>query len=151
MNSDAMTTPAKPTESRAIRHLVIPSEDEDDMPFETDADKQTPGIDKDTPAPEERERSLSIVEVEPPEEMAEAELSMLFIDRCLLITRTHEPPIDHLQKDWTSLVYAFFNPIPTIQVIDGCHIHEVRCSTRGCKARIRRYLDTKDARSTRNM
>jgi len=108
-------------------------------------------IDKDTPTPEEREWSPSIEEVEPPEETAKTELSMLFIDRCLLITRTHEPPTDRLQKDWTSLVYAFFDPIPTIQVIDGCRIHKFRCSAHGCKARIRRYLDTKDARSTGNM
>jgi len=151
MNSDAMTAPAKPTESRPIRCLVIPSEDEDDVPFEMDADEQTPGVDKDTPVPEEREQSLSIEEVEPPKETAEAELSMLFIDRCLLITRTNEPPTDHLQKDWTSLVYAFFDPIPTIRVIDGRRIHEFRCSACGCKARIRRYLDTKDAHSTGNM
>ncbi|KAF8550525.1 hypothetical protein OG21DRAFT_1384020, partial [Imleria badia] len=56
-----------------------------------------------------------------------------------------------LQKEWISPVYAFFNPTPTIREIDGRHVHEFACSARGCKVNVRRYLDTKDARSTGNM
>ncbi|KIK71781.1 hypothetical protein PAXRUDRAFT_181890 [Paxillus rubicundulus Ve08.2h10] len=57
----------------------------------------------------------------------------------------------HLQKDWTSLVYAFFNLIPTICGIDGRCVHEFACSVCGCKVKVHQYLDTKDARSTGNM
>ncbi|KAF9218605.1 hypothetical protein BS17DRAFT_798524 [Gyrodon lividus] len=56
-----------------------------------------------------------------------------------------------LQKDWTSPVYAFFNPIPTIHEIDGRCVHEFACSARGCKVKVHWYLNTKDARSTGNM
>ncbi|KAF8141796.1 hypothetical protein EV363DRAFT_1150501, partial [Boletus edulis] len=56
-----------------------------------------------------------------------------------------------LQKEWISPVYAFFNPTPTICEIDGHCVHEFACSVHGCKVNVRRYLDTKDARSTGNM
>ena len=59
--------------------------------------------------------------------------------------------IEWLQKEWISPVYAFFNPIPTIREIDGRHVYEFKCQARACKAKIHRYLDTKDARSTGNM
>ncbi|KAF8132937.1 hypothetical protein EV363DRAFT_1295730 [Boletus edulis] len=56
-----------------------------------------------------------------------------------------------LQKEWTSPVYAFFDPIPAIRKINGHHVHEFTCSACGCKVKVRRYLDTLDARSTSNM
>ncbi|KAF8131085.1 hypothetical protein EV363DRAFT_1165668, partial [Boletus edulis] len=56
-----------------------------------------------------------------------------------------------LQKEWTSPVYAFFDPIPAIREINGRRVHEFTCSARGCKVKVRRYLDTLDARSTSNM
>ncbi|KAN0085982.1 hypothetical protein V8E55_007116, partial [Tylopilus felleus] len=56
-----------------------------------------------------------------------------------------------LQKEWISLVYAFFEPMPRIVEIEGRRTHEFKCMACGCKATIRRFLDTKDARSTGNM
>ncbi|KAI6001417.1 hypothetical protein EDD15DRAFT_2158970 [Pisolithus albus] len=58
---------------------------------------------------------------------------------------------EQLQKEWVSPVYAFFGSMPVIKEIDGHRVHEFKCSARGCKVKIRRYLDTKDARSTSNM
>jgi hypothetical protein len=54
-------------------------------------------------------------------------------------------------KEWTSPVYAFFEPTPKVIDIDGRRAHEFKCCARGCKTTIRRYLDKKDARSTGNM
>jgi len=59
--------------------------------------------------------------------------------------------IEQLKKEWISLVYAFFDPIPIIHEIDGRRVHEFKCQARACKAKIHRYLDTKDAQSTGNM
>ncbi|KAF8547965.1 hypothetical protein OG21DRAFT_1489775 [Imleria badia] len=69
-------------------------------------------------------RSPSVVEIENPE------------------SETVEDKLKHLQKDWTSPVYAFFDLEPA---------HEFKCSAQGCKVKIQQYLDTKDARSTGNM
>jgi hypothetical protein len=54
-------------------------------------------------------------------------------------------------KEWTSPVYAFFDPTPRIIEINGRRAHVFTCGARGCKTTIRRYLDKKDARSTGNM
>jgi len=59
--------------------------------------------------------------------------------------------IERLQKEWISPVYAFFDPIPIIREIDGHRVHEFKCQACACKAKIHRYLDTKDAQSTGNM
>ncbi|KAF8549898.1 hypothetical protein OG21DRAFT_1488178 [Imleria badia] len=64
---------------------------------------------------------------------------------------TPKDELAHLQKEWTSPVYAFFDPIPAICEINGHRVHEFTCSARGCKVKVRRYLDTLDARSTSNM
>ena len=58
---------------------------------------------------------------------------------------------EQLQRKWTSPIYQFFDPVPDIRIVDGQRVHEFKCSAHGCKARIRRYLDTKDSRSTGNM
>lgn len=54
-------------------------------------------------------------------------------------------------KDWSSPIYAFFEAEPVIEEKSGRRSHLFRCTGRGCKVTIRRYLDTKDARSTGNM
>ncbi|KAG2346335.1 hypothetical protein BDR05DRAFT_997344 [Suillus weaverae] len=41
-----------------------------------------------------------------------------------------------LMKEWTSPVYAFFNPMPRIIENDGRWAHEFKCSARGCKTTI---------------
>jgi len=54
-------------------------------------------------------------------------------------------------KEWTSPVYAFFDPIPQIVNINDRRAHEFKCQAKGCKAKVRRFLDKGDARSTGNM
>ena len=39
----------------------------------------------------------------------------------------------------------------SIHEINGRCVHEFACSIHGCKVKVHRYLDTKDARSTGNM
>lgn len=56
-----------------------------------------------------------------------------------------------LSKDWISPIYAFFEPFPIIGHNNGRRYHEFKCVAKGCGKRIRRYLDTKDAKSTSNM
>ena len=56
-----------------------------------------------------------------------------------------------MMKEWNSPVYAFFQPIPTIEKVGKQYSHVFKCCARGCKVTIRRYLDTADARSIRNM
>lgn len=51
-------------------------------------------------------------------------------------------------SSWSAAVYAFYNPVPKIEYIDGCRMHTFKCSSPRCKVRIRRYLDTKNALST---
>lgn len=56
-----------------------------------------------------------------------------------------------MKKTWTSCIYAFFHSEPKIEKV-GCRwSHVFKCRGKGCKVTIRRFLDTKDARSTGNM
>jgi hypothetical protein len=63
-------------------------------------------------------------------------------------------PLDRLSKNWVSPIYAFFQPTPSAITVDGCRIHEFKCTATHCKGRgrnarlIRRYLDTSDRNST---
>lgn len=56
-----------------------------------------------------------------------------------------------MMKAWTSPIYAFYEPIPSIEYIDSCRCHVFKCAGRGCKFTSRRYLDTKDKSSTGNL
>lgn len=56
-----------------------------------------------------------------------------------------------MMKDWSSPVYAFFDPMPKIVTIDGCGAHKFKCQAKGCKAKVRHFLDKGDAHSTGNM
>ncbi|KAF8133382.1 hypothetical protein EV363DRAFT_1162111 [Boletus edulis] len=56
-----------------------------------------------------------------------------------------------MMKDWTSPVYAFFQPTPVIEEIGTRRSHVFKCCARDCKVTVRRYLDTTDAHSTGNM
>lgn len=58
---------------------------------------------------------------------------------------------ERLMKDWTSPVYAFSDPTPTIEMNGDRRAHVFKCMSKGCKVKIRRFLDKKDARSTGNM
>ena len=54
-------------------------------------------------------------------------------------------------KHWASPFYAFFQDKPTIEYKKGRRCHVFKCAAQGCKYKLRRYLDTKDATSTGNM
>ncbi|KAK2463721.1 hypothetical protein APHAL10511_004472 [Amanita phalloides] len=60
-----------------------------------------------------------------------------------------------LMKEWTSPVYAFFQPKPKIDVVvvgdDECVSHVFKCWHKQCKVTVCRFLDKKDTRSTSNM
>ncbi|KAG1735952.1 uncharacterized protein EDB91DRAFT_1056014 [Suillus paluster] len=58
---------------------------------------------------------------------------------------------ERLMKDWTSPIYAFFDPTPTIKTKGDQRAHSFKCMAKGCQVKIRRFLDKKDARSTGNM
>ena len=65
--------------------------------------------------------------------------------------------IEQLANDWTSPIYASFEPCPSIEVVDGRCCHEFICLAPHCKGKgtrpciVQWYLDKKDARSTSNM
>ena len=51
-------------------------------------------------------------------------------------------------------MYAFFRPTPLIEHINGRRCHTFICAAAHCKMasnKVRRYLDTKDAKSTSNL
>ncbi|KAG1758017.1 hypothetical protein EDB19DRAFT_1622771, partial [Suillus lakei] len=56
-----------------------------------------------------------------------------------------------LSKEWVSPIYAFFKPFPTIGHKNGWRYYEFQCVAKGCRKRIQRFLDKKDAKSTSNM
>lgn len=66
-------------------------------------------------------------------------------------------PLERLSDDWVSPIYAFFQPTPSIETVDGRRVHEFECSASYCKGRgknpriVRRYLDTSDRNSTGNL
>lgn len=69
--------------------------------------------------------------------------------------------VERLAKDWTAGIYAFFEPRPAIEMIDGPNgrrrCHEFKCNAPHCLGKgrrpriVRRFLDTEDRKSTSNM
>lgn len=62
--------------------------------------------------------------------------------------------LERLQKEWRSPIYAFFHPNPEITYIDNRRAHDFTCNAKDCKGwgknpcLVRRYLDTRDSKST---
>ena len=61
-------------------------------------------------------------------------------------------------KNWSTPIYAFFRPIPTIEHVNNRRAHVFECNAKQCKGKgrndgrnIRRYLGTADAMSTSNL
>ena len=54
-------------------------------------------------------------------------------------------------KDWVSPIYSFFDLTPTIVKEGGQCAQVFKCSRRGCKTVVQRYLDMKDACSSSNL
>jgi hypothetical protein len=66
---------------------------------------------------------------------------------------------DCLLKDWNAPVYAFFDPVPSIDYVGNPaqHAHIFECNAEGCKGKglnqwhIQRYLDMANGKSTSNL
>ena len=59
---------------------------------------------------------------------------------------------ERLAKKWTSPIYAFFEPTPAIEYVNGRRSHIFKCTGRSCKKTVRRFLDNlKDSTSASNM
>ena len=56
-----------------------------------------------------------------------------------------------MKDKWDSTIYAFYEPNPTVEYVNGRRAHSFKCCATRCKQRIHRYLDTKDHSSTSNM
>lgn len=67
--------------------------------------------------------------------------------RCQLILAS----VERLRKKWTSPVYAFYHPDPTIEYIDGRCTHVFLCMAKGCKKTCRCFLDKGNRLSTNNL
>ncbi|KAF9536557.1 hypothetical protein CPC08DRAFT_616632, partial [Agrocybe pediades] len=65
--------------------------------------------------------------------------------------------IERLKQDWSSTMYAFFDPTPDIVYIDGRRVHVFSCNAKRCKGKganprlVNWYLGTKDTSSTSNL
>src|SRR5271163_2001104 len=75
-----------------------------------------------------------------------------YINICIATDKCTE----RLLKDWTSPIYVFFKPTPSIEYIKERHVHVFECSAvhwmgKGNGRHVRRYLDTGDAKSTSNL
>ncbi|KAG6913256.1 hypothetical protein DXG01_008365 [Tephrocybe rancida] len=57
-----------------------------------------------------------------------------------------------MSKKWTSIAYAFYEPIPKI-IYDklGNRGHQFTCAAKGCRYKANRFLNTKDRSSTSNL
>ena len=84
-----------------------------------------------------------------PTETAEAELG-----RCPILLKLKLTLIlERLSNDWTSPIYAFFKPTPSIEYINDRHVHIFECSAKSCRGKengrlVLCYLDTSDCKST---
>jgi hypothetical protein len=54
-------------------------------------------------------------------------------------------------KSWDAPIYTFYDPIPTIEEVDGRRCHTFKCTAVGCKQKIRHFLDKNDKGSTSNL
>ncbi|KAF8621215.1 hypothetical protein AX15_007962 [Amanita polypyramis BW_CC] len=63
--------------------------------------------------------------------------------------------LEHLHHDWTSPIYAFYEPIPQIRSTGEGNLerkfHDFICAKKGCGKHIQHYLDKGDAKSTSNL
>jgi hypothetical protein len=99
---------------------------------------------------------IEVDSAEESEESSEAELGMVL--KVLCNARGHLPKkfLEKLSKDWVSPIYVFFKPTPTIEYIKERRVHVFECTAPNCKGKsngrkVRRYLDTTDAKSTSNL
>ena len=68
----------------------------------------------------------------PEEELGElSTMAMLTILWLLTISISEE----RMAKEWTSPIYGFFKPRPTIEVVEGCRCHEFLCAAPLCQGK----------------
>ncbi|KAG1762969.1 hypothetical protein EDD22DRAFT_734957, partial [Suillus occidentalis] len=56
-----------------------------------------------------------------------------------------------LQKEWTSPIYTFYEPVPSIKYTGNHHTHVFKCMAKGCQQHVHCYLDKGDVKLTSNM
>ena len=83
------------------------------------------------------ETADEVIILEEPEESAEEELKQF-------------------SREWSSPIYVFFKPMPSIEYIKGRCVHVFECAATHCIGKgnghlVRRYLDTGNAKSTGNL
>lgn len=143
----------------------VDDSDDDDMPRNIPPSKRSriielsDGSDGDDtdgfPAASARddEDSEGIELIEEPEESAEAELGESLLSVCHIYAHRFS---ERISKDWNSPIYIFFQPDAEIEYVNGRRVHvfecaAVRCMGKGNGRKVRRYLDTGDAKSTSNL
>src|ERR1700722_16015321 len=61
----------------------------------------------------------------------------------LLILKTSNQDLERRSKEWSALIYAFFEPVSEIEYVEGRRCHTFKCAGKSCKKKICQYLDTK--------
>jgi hypothetical protein len=130
-----------------VLELADGSDDDDDLPLAAALSSN-----------EENEAATEEdVDMEPEdseaEESEESELGIVFL---LFNEHSLKKVIERLAKDWVSPIYVFFKPKPSIEYINERRVHVFECTVPNCKGKangrkVRRYLDTSDAKSTSNL
>ena len=93
-------------------------------------------------------RGKSTATTPSPELDSDNELSVFVLQHFIIISSWQS---EKKQKEWSALIYAFFEPVPRNIKVEGRPAHEFKSSACGCKGTVRHYLDTKDAGSTGNL
>lgn len=71
--------------------------------------------------------------------------------QCAFFARQLNVLVARLMTAWDAPVYAFYEPIPAIEVVGSRRCHVFKCTAVGCTQKIRRFLDTNDKGSTSNL
>ena len=67
------------------------------------------------------------------------------------ISKTYTSITERLAKKWTSPIYAFFEPTPVIEYVNGRCSYVFKCAGQSCKKTLQWSLNKKDSTSTSNM
>lgn len=71
--------------------------------------------------------------------------------RNVLTASDSRNPLERVEQRWHSPVYGFFKEEVIIDYKKDRQSHLFQCARKGCEVQVRRYLDTKDAASCRNL
>ncbi|KAF5356700.1 hypothetical protein D9758_013728 [Tetrapyrgos nigripes] len=139
-NSDEPDLP-QPAPSKAFTVDIDENSDDEVQPAPSPPKKSTGPkatvIDADD---EDDDGSDSNVEEVLQEETDEAELGLSLTTKA-----------ERLMKGWHSVVYAFFEPIPTVEYIKGRKCQVFTCSSPSCKKKIHQFQDTGDAKAMKTL